>query len=153
MIPSFYYYRPPIFAAVTAATAQDDDKPKKKSRVSRSRLTRTAPAKPKQERKKRVQKFLPPITIEEPARIVIPPQPALEAYALSLVPLAPVEAEIKAVLDGCKGKFRGTAANSGHFHATLEGCEFEMTARVQVEDDAVSLYMNLPDLEPELVDA
>lgn len=153
MVPSFYYYRPPIFAAVAAAVTQDDDKPKKKSRVLRSRLTRTAPAKPKQERKKRVQKLLPPIQIEEPARVVIPPQPALEAYALSLVPLAPVEAVLKIALDGCKGKFKGTAANSGSFHATLEGCEFEMTAKVQVEDDAVSLYMNLPQLEPELVDA
>lgn len=149
-----YYYTaiPAILEAAATVAAQHDDKPKKK-RVAKSRITRKAPAKPKVERKKKAAKLLPPLVIEELERVVIPPQPALEAYAEKLAPLAPVEGQIKATLEGVKGAFKGKAGNAGRITATLEGAHLEMTARVQVYDDAVALYMGMPELEPELVDA
>ena len=47
----------------------------------------------------------------------------------------------------------GKVGNSGRITSTLEGATLDMTMRVQVEDDAVSIYMRMPELEPELVDA
>lgn len=149
----YYYTAIPAVLGAAAASAPDADFKPKKSRVSRSRLTRKPPAKPKVERKRKAQKLLPPIKIEEFEKVIIPPQPALEAYAEKLTPLAPVEGTFKASLEGCRGTFKGTASNRGYIAASLEGCEMEMTIKAQVYDDAVSLYMGIPDLEPELVDA
>lgn len=124
-------------------------------RPFRSRITRHKPVQPKparQKRHKRVQRILPPIVIPPPIAAIAPPT-ALERYAENLTSSPPIEGVLLASLSGCTLKMAGEVGNSGRIMATLDAPELEMTLKAQVYDDAVSIYLGMPELEPELVDA
>ncbi len=131
-----------------------DDKPAKHRRPSRSRITLRAPVTPKppKKRAKKVQKLLPPIVIPEPIT-AIPPPSSLERYVDTLISSPPTEGVFSSTLSGCTLKMEGKIANRGLISATLEGVEMEMNMKAMMYDDAVGIFLGMPELEPELVDA
>lgn len=138
--------------AVVATTATDD---KPKRRVSRSRITLRKPLVPKPPRKprtKKAAKLLPPIVLPEPI-VAIPPPSPLERFAETLSSVPAIEGVISSTLGGCTLKMVGIVGNSGRISSQLDAPDCDMALKVQVYDDVLSLYLQMPELEPELVDA
>jgi hypothetical protein len=140
-----------VWRQASVTTSTDDDKPKKRKRVAKLTVYKKppAPTPKKAPRKIRARKPIKLVTFKV---VLSPPPTPLEEFVRSLPPPIPALGELSLSLQGCGMKAEGIVGNRGRIEATLEGANMDFRGKVFMYDDALSIALNMPDLEPELIE-